>query len=403
MDNDEIRKQSREKQDYIISCRRTIHQYAELGGKEVKTSAFIRKELKGAGAEILPVGKTGLIAVLDTGKEGPHILLRADMDALPVQEAEENLAGKRTCLSGNEGCCHACGHDAHTAMLLGGMKILAENRKGLSGIIYACFESGEEIGFGVREMMDALKQFRIDTCWAVHVYSELESGKICVEPGARMAGTSLIDILVKGRGGHGSRPDLAENPVFCAALMLSNLAAAWPNQIDPNEMVTLGITRIQGGDSCNIIPETARIGGTMRFFHEEAGRKAAAVLRKIVENTAEMYGCKVEYRIAPEKFLNPVINDSRYAGLAKGRLKSFLPAGSVVSCPPWCASETFAHYTKAYPGVFAYLGIKNEAYGSGAPHHSRHFDVDEGVLCMGVMAALAYVDEVQRTFRKTNL
>ena len=190
------------------------------------------------------------------------------MDALPIPEAGENLAQKRTCISENKGTYHACGHDAHTAMLLGTLRILADNREKLTGVVYACFESGEETGYGVGDMIEALKQFRIDTCFALHVYSELESGRICVEPGARMAGTSVIDLLIKGRGGHGSRPDLAANPVFCAAAMLNNLAAAWPNRLDPYEMVTLGITRIQGGESCNIIPETARVGGTLRFFKE---------------------------------------------------------------------------------------------------------------------------------------
>jgi len=398
MNNEEILRLSKEKRDYVIECRRTVHRYAELGGEERKTSRFIRQELEGYGLRFLNVGDTGLIAALDTGKEGPHILLRADMDALPIQEAGENLAQKRNCISENKGNCHACGHDAHTAMLLGTVRILSENREKLTGAVYACFESGEETGCGVRDMIKALKQFRIDTCWALHVYSGLESGRICVDPGARMAGTSVVDLLVKGRGGHGARPDLAENPVFCAALMLSNLAAAWPNQIDPNEMVTLGITRILGGDSCNIIPETARIGGTLRFFNEEAGRKAVSVLRKIVDHTAEMNGCKVEYKKEPEDFLNPVINDRQYAGLARKRMESLLPKDSVVFSRPWCASETFAHYTREYPGVFAYLGIRNEAYGSGAPHHSGHFDVDEEVLVIGVMATLAYVDEVRQTF-----
>ncbi len=398
MNNEEIIRLSEEKRDYVIECRRTVHRYAEPGGKERKTSRFIRQELEEKGLRVLKAGDTGLIAVLDTGKEGAHILLRADMDALPIPEAGENLTQKRACISENKGTCHACGHDAHTAMLLGAVRILADNREKLTGVVYACFESGEETGSGVGDMIEALKQFRIDTCFALHVYSELESGRICVEPGARMAGTSVIDLLVKGRGGHGARPDLAANPVFCAAAMLNNLAAAWPNRLDPYEMVTLGITRIQGGDSCNIIPETARVGGTLRFFHEEAAGKAVAILRKVIDHTAEMNDCMVEYLKAPEDFLSPVVNDQTYAKMAKKRLESLLPEGSVVFSRPWCASETFARYTREYPGVFAYLGIRNEAFGFGAPHHSPYFDVDEEALATGVMAMLAYVDEVRRTF-----
>ncbi len=199
MNNEEIIRLSEEKRDYVIECRRTVHRYAEPGGKERKTSRFIRQELEGKGLRVHSVGDTGLIAALDTGKEGARIFLRADMDALPIPEAGENLAQKRTCISENKGTCHACGHDAHTAMLLGTLRILADNREKLTGVVYACFESGEETGYGVGDMIEALKQFRIDTCFALHVYSELESGRICVEPGARMAGTSVIDLLIKGR------------------------------------------------------------------------------------------------------------------------------------------------------------------------------------------------------------
>lgn len=396
--NNDIKNISKEINKYTIWCRRAVHRFAETGGKEIRTSAFIRQELEKMGLSVHAVGETGLLAVLDTGREGPHVLLRADMDALPVQESPENLVHKRTCISENEGFCHACGHDAHVAMLLGAMKGLAIKKEELTGIVYACFEAGEENGCGVRDMIHALEKLRIDTCWAIHVYNELESGKICVDAGARMAGISLIDMTVEGRGGHGSRPDLAANPVFCAAFILNNLAAAWPNQIDPGEMVTLGITQIQGGESCNVIPETARIGGTLRFFSEEAGERAIAVVRKIAESTALMNDCKVVFNVEPEDAWNPVVSDPEYAGLAGKRLSSLLPKGAVVSCRPWCASETFSHYTKRYPGVFAYLGIKNESYGSGAPHHNMYFDVDEDALVIGVMATLAYVDEIQSTF-----
>lgn len=391
MTNEQIIQQAEQLKDYVVEYRRKIHRIAEVSGTEVKTSALIQGEIEACGLPYEKVGDTGLIATLDTGRPGPHIVLRADIDALPVPEQPNNLAGPRVCVSDNPKTCHACGHDAHSAMLLGAMRALTACKDDVSGVIYFCFEEGEENGRGVPYMIEALSHRKVDTCWAIHVYAGLESGKICVDAGPRMAGAAGVDITVHGRGGHGSRPDMAINPVFCAASILTNTATAWVNQITAGETVTLGVTSIQGGEAANIIPDDAKIIGSLRFFNNEEGKKAVKVFKSVAEHTAAMNGCTVEFGSNFEVLCGPVINDAQCAALAQQALNEILPAGTVSPCEPWYASESFNIYARTYPSVFAHLGINNPAYGSGAAHHNGFFDVDENVLPIGLMSTLKYV------------
>ena len=399
MTNEEIKQQADLMKAYVIRCRRAVHEFAEISGTEAQTSAFIQKEMEDSKLPYEKVSGTGLMAVLDTGRPGPHIALRADMDALPLPESEENLAGPRTCRSKNPKTSHACGHDAHTAMLLGAMKILKAWEDRLRGVIYFCFEEGEEDGRGADGMLKALGKRKVDVVWAIHVYAQLPSGAICVDPGPRMAGAAGVDITVIGKGGHGSRPDMAVNPVFCAASILTNAATAWVNQISAGETVTLGVTSIQGGESGNVIPDTAKMTGSLRFFNLEEGKKAVEVFRKVAEHTAAMNKCAVEFGPKFKVLCGPVINDREYASAAREALLDLLGKDSVVSCQPWYASESFSRWLKIYPGVFAHLGIKNLKAGSGASHHNSQFDVDEDALPVGVMAVLKFVDAMQKNDR----
>lgn len=398
--NEDIIRLAEREEDYVIQCRRTVHRFAEVSGKKVKTSAYVREEAAKLGLETESVSATGLVVTLDTGREGPHIALRADIDALPMHEEPTNLKGERTCRSENPDTCHACGHDAHTAMLLGAMKILAERKDELCGVIYLCFEEGEENGGGIEGMLKALDQRSIDAVWAIHVYAGLESGKICVSPGPRMSGAAAIDIRVKGRGGHASRPDLCLNPVFCAANMVMNLGSIWTNRITSGETVTLGISRIDGGTTGNIIPDEARLMGSMRFFNMDEGYKAVELLKKVAADTADMYGCEAEPMPRCRVLVGPVVNDLKLGAMMEKELSELLPEGSVSPCDPWYASESFSKYCSSWPAIMAHLGIKNEVYGSGAAHHNGYFDVDEGVLKLGVEATLKFAAAVMEEYKR---
>ena len=395
--NEIIRPQAEAQQDYVIESRRTIHRFAEVSGKEYKTRAFIEEEIKKYWMTYEKAGDTGWIAILDTGKPGSRIALRADIDALLVPEEPNNLAGPRVVVSDDPHTSHACGHDAHTAMLLGAMRVLAEQRDNLTGVIYFCFEEGEEDGRGILAMLNQLSAHGVDVCWGIHVYAGLESGKICVSAGPRMAGAAGVGIKVIGRGGHGSRPDMSVNPVFCAASILTNTATAWVNQITAGRTVTLGVTSIQGGEAPNVIPDTADILGSLRFFNDEEGEKAVRIFKNVAEHTAAMNNCQVQFDDRFCVLCAPVINDEYYSNLISTALPEVLPENvTVSSCEPWYASESFSCYRRICPSVLAHLGINNPSYGSGAAHHNGFFDVDEGVLSTGVISTLKFVAMLQK-------
>ena len=383
----------KEHEHYIIDCRRTVHRYAEVGGTEHKTSAFIRKEAEAMGLTVEQVTETGLLVTLDTGRAGNGVALRADMDALPIAENPHNLKGPRCVVSENPETSHTCGHDAHVGMLLGAMRVLVSLKEQLCGTIYFCFEEGEETGLGWGGMVDALETRKVNTVFALHVSSQLESGLVSVDPGPRMAGIQEIDATFVGRGGHASRPDLSINPVYAAASSVCDLAVAFANQIDPNDPVTLGITSISGGATSNAFPDTAQVLGTMRFFHVDAIKRATKIAKKVFLCSGEMHNCKVEFGPSMSVFLLPTVNDEDATAFARDVFNRVLPEGTIVSMEKWYGSETFSQYLARYKGVYAFLGTGNEELGTTAEHHNEYFDVDESVLWRGSLCYAAYAIE----------
>ena len=392
--NEQIKKLVEEQEQYIIDCRHKLHAIPEVCSKEVKTKAFLMEEIKKSGLPYEEVPTNSIIVKLDTGRPGKVVALRADIDGLPVKESEENLTGPRVCRSEHDGYCHACGHDAHMSMLLGALKVLPQLKDQLSGTILFCFEEGEEQGTGIKALLAALDKYNVDVCWGIHVYAELEEGKMSVDAGPRMASAIGTMVNFKGKGGHGSRPDMARNPVFAAAAFLNNLSMAFGQQVTAGETVTLGITMFHAGEAANVIADTAELGGTFRFFNMEEGQRAADRFVKTAEHTAAMFDCTAEFpRGKPVVAGGPVINDAAAAALAQKVLPEVLPEGTVVPCEPWYASESFGQWLRKYPGVFAFLGIKNEEAGFGALHHNEKFDFNDKVLKLGALATVRYAVE----------
>ena len=387
---EKIQKLVLENQEYMIAMRRFFHQYPEVSGKEWKTREKIIEELEQMGVPYEKVEGTGVIAVIQGEKPGKNKLLRADIDALPLQEERRNLKREKQCVSQIDGVCHACGHDAHMAMLLGTMKILVEMKEEIQGTIYCCFEEGEETNIGIDKMMRALEKYAIDECFALHVYSGLEAGKLNIQAGPRMAGTVGIGFHIKGKSGHGSRPDQAINPIIPAAHIITQLNSAFMNQLDVEETVTLGIGMMQAGEAVNVIPETAYIGGSARFFKKEEGEKALQLIKKIAENTALCHGCELVFEERNAITLYPVVNDEQVALEMYEAMKIWNMEEHFADCGRWYASESYSNYLNRYPGVLGLLGIKNEQYGSGEIHHNGKFDLDESVLSLGVYAELAF-------------
>ncbi|WP_073998578.1 amidohydrolase [Anaerococcus urinomassiliensis] len=375
-------------ENYLIETRRYLHENPELSGKEFETSKFLKNEVQKLGLDIVEVKGTGFYAVLDTGRKGKTIALRTDIDALPVLENERNLAIDRVCRSKSEGVFHACGHDGHMAISLGAAKILSDLKDELTGRIIFIFEEGEETGSGIDSMIEALKLEKIDAIYGNHLASFLDSKKVSVDSGPVMAGAALVDFTIRGKGGHGSRPDLSINPIFAASNILNGLTSAWANRIDVTKTVTLGLGTINGGTIANVIPDEVRITGTLRYFDTEEGKKAVDQVKKVGKLTAQAHECEfIENTISLVTY--PLINDDRLSEIAKSSINEVMPE-NLVSDVTWFASESFAKYRSIADILFAFIGTRNEELGSGAEHHNEYFDLDEASLGVGVTTMVKF-------------
>lgn len=372
-----------------ISIRHHLHENPEVSTKEVETSKYLKAYLKNLNFEISEVAAdersngNGFIAVFDTGKSGKTIGLRTDIDALPVLETKKNLVNDRIVVSKNDGAMHACGHDGHMSTLLITAKILHDLKDELTGKVIFIFEEAEETGDGIAAMVKHLEGRNIDAIYGNHLASFLESGKVSADVGPVMAAAAVIDFEVVGRGGHGSRPDLSINPLFAGVDILSSISVAWNNQINVEQTVTLGLTKFQVGEALNVFADRAKIGGTLRYFSVEDGVKAYETLMKVANNVATAHNCSiVESNYAGPSTI-PVINDSELATIVQGGIEELYPE-RLAQNVNWYASETFSHYSKVAPTVFAFVGTKNEALGSGAEHHNEYFDIDDASLEFGI-------------------
>ena len=367
--------------NYLQTVHGYLHEHPELSGKEFATTQFLQAEIAKLGLPVTQVPGTGFYAILDTKRAGKTIGLRADIDALPIHESETNLKQKKRYVSQNKGISHVCGHDGHMAILLGAAKLLTELKDQLNGKVIFIFEEGEESNSGIDAMVEALKPHNIDAIYGNHLKSNLESGKLYIQDGAIMAGTGTVAFDVIGRGGHASRPDLAINPVFAAANILTGISIAWNNQRDITRTVTLGITQVQAGEVYNAIPNTAFVGGTIRFFDKAEAEKCFELIRKVSENIAAAHDCTVKFHEINGIALNPVVNDANLTQFTRETVRKIYP-DRVISGEQyiWYAAETFSKYSQLAPTVFVFAGIKNEALGSGAEHHNDQFDIDEDAL-----------------------
>lgn len=385
---------------YMIAMRRYFHENPEPSGEETQTIAAISRELTKMGVDHLEIPNGGILAKIVGMKDtGRAVLLRADVDALNIAEPDENLNGPRCCKSKNEGVMHACGHDAHTAMLLGAALVLQELRGELRGTVYLCFERGEEFTGNIEYILEYVEKERIhlDSAFGLHVQADLDAGKICVPDTNVMAGLMEFDVTLVGKGGHGSRPDKASNPIDAFHAIYGALQAMRMTHFSPFEPLTYSIGKLQAGASANVIPQELTFGGTMRTFDQYgAGMAFYRELKTIIEDACRRYHCTPIYNVY-RRPTTPVINDPECAQLARKAIGAVLGQDALAETEPWMGSETFSLYQLLWPGVFAFLGIRNEEKGTGAEHHNPYFDVDESVLTKGAACAAAYAVEFLRS------
>ncbi len=381
----------------MIADRRWLHEHPELSGQETQTMDYITRALEemGLGIHVIPNG--GVIGTLNEKTEGPCVLLRADVDALPVTESPENLAQTRRVISKNLGVMHACGHDAHTAMLLGAARALSAQKDAVPGCVLFVFERGEEKG-GKGFLENLLpyidEHFDVAACYGTHVRWDIPSGKIAVMDGTAMAGGFGFDVTLQGKGGHGSRPDLANSPIDCFCTIHQQLSSLRLRCVEPDQVLTYSLGQVHSGELNNVIPESLRFAGTVRTYDTaHSGERFAREMRSVIDNTCAAHGCSAEYTHF-SKPLYEVRNHSKAVERARQAIMKHVGMASLTSCKTWMASETMSAYLKLWPGVLTFTGIRNEKLGSGANHHTPQFDVDEAALLPGASAACAFALDI---------
>ncbi|MDR0852692.1 MAG: amidohydrolase [Clostridiales Family XIII bacterium] len=361
---------------YVIEMRRDFHRHPELSLAEVRTSGIVREELEKFGIPYEIVGDQNVIGILDFGGEG-SLAIRADMDALPIRE-ETDVAWK----SENEGIMHACGHDGHTAILLGVARVLSEQKAALDieldGKVYLCFQQAEEAAGGAQPIVEFLKEKGgVDHAICIHLMSVQESGTIDISEGLRANGACLFQVEITGVGGHGSQPDRVVNVLEIACDVYQHLIKIPVNHHDSNRPCVVSPCTIHAGNRFNVFPDKAYIEGTIRYSNRGDGDVLQKKVTETAEKIAALYGGKAH--VTFEAFaMSPIINDKKSSeiGAAAGRAAGF----EVVCGAGTAGSDNFCEFLDIAPGFYALVGSASSREGTSGVHHTANFDLDESVL-----------------------
>jgi amidohydrolase len=390
---DQIRALADEVFPEVVRLRRAIHRRPELAFEEHETAALVAETLRPLGYDVRTgVARTGVVAVLEGGQPGPALALRADMDALPIHEANTfDFASERP------GAMHACGHDAHTASLLGTAAILARLRDELAGTVWLVFQPSEEkIPGGAKAMLDEGALEARDGHAAPtrilgqHVFPQLPAGALGVRGGPFMASADEIYLTVRGKGGHAAAPHLLVDPVLAQAHVLTALQAVISRNRPADAPSILSFGRVIADGATNVVPDEVRIEGTFRAMDEGWRFQAHDLIRRTAEHAAAALGATCEVEVAVG--YPALTNDEATAAFVRAAAVDYVGAPRVVDLPMWYASEDFAWYTRRMPGAFYVLGAGDEAAGISYGLHTPRFTVAEEALRLGpgFMAYLAW-------------
>lgn len=386
-----VKELAKEQESYVIQCRHYLHSHPELSTKEVNTTRFIKEELEKMGVEVQEFeGITGCVGTIKGDKLGKTVMLRADIDALPITENP----GKSYC-SLNPGVMHACGHDCHTSMLLGAAKILSAHRDEIHGTVKLIFQMAEEIGRKSEEYVKRGALEGVDAIFGMHIWSAVPAGKVNFESGERMACSDRFTIKIHGKSSHGSAPHEGKDAIIAGAAAIQALQTI-PSRINnPFNALVVTVGIFNGGTKENIIADQAELTGTVRAFNREFRNSMPEVIKSVVEPVVKGYGCsaEVDYYFGP----SPLINDHEdLVQIARGAASKEMGEDALIPLKKMTGAEDFSVYMETVPGVFGYLGCRNEEKGIIAAHHHPAFDVDEDVLYHGtgiyVQFALDYLN-----------
>lgn len=364
----------------IQSIRQDLHQHPELGFSEVRTQQVILRELATAGIIGSPVAGTGVVAHIQGNRPGRHVALRADMDALPMPD-ESNLPYQ----SVNPNACHACGHDAHMAIMIGTAWTLVQSNDFPGEITFVFQPSEEQLPGGAPSILQSGVLDSVDGIFGLHVWRGVPFGTVASVPGPMMAAPDDFIIQITGRGGHASMPEQTVDPVLVAAHLVTALQSVVSRSISVHDQVVLSVTQIHAGTAHNVIPETAELRGTVRILNPKMRPFIRARMQQVIEGVAQTYGANA-YLDYMDGY--PVlINHADMTTFALSVARNIFGEAQVQTAVPSMGGEDFAYYLERIPGCFLWLGL-----GEGYPHHHPKFDAGDDALLPGVqlMSALAH-------------
>jgi len=363
----------------LVSARRDFHQHPELGFQEKRTSTRVAERLRELELPVRTgIAGTGVLADIRGGRKGKAVLLRADMDALPIQEENEVPYRSQT-----PGVMHACGHDCHMAMLLGAAKQLSRDTARVPGLVRLCFQPAEEIGRGAQTMIaeGALADPRPEAAFGLHVWQDMDLGRVGVTSGPFMAAVDEFTVTLRGKGAHAAMPHFGVDPVVGAAHVITALQTLVSRTTDPFLPAVVSVTQVRAGNAFNIIPELATLNGTVRVFDTGLWEQLPARFERVTQGVAAALGldAKVEYL----RHNRPTVNDPVMAELARKVAAEVVGPQNVLSDVRTMGGEDFSEFLQAVPGCFIAVGSRNAARGLVHGHHHPRFDVDERCLEIG--------------------
>ena len=383
----DLYQQALEHLEYSRNLRRDFHSHPELGFQEFRTAGVVARELNALGLEVNSgVGKTGVVALLEGAKPGPVIMIRCDMDALPILEQTGAEYASQ-----NPGVMHACGHDAHTAIGLTVARLLTARRETLSGSVKFIFQPAEE-GLGGAEAMiadGALENPHPEMALGLHVWNDRPLGWAGIVPGAFMAAAEIFRLRIKGKGGHGAVPHLAVDPVLASAQIITALQSIASRNVSPLETAVVSVTAIRGGETFNVIPPEVEMQGTIRTFSPAVRELVLERFRTIIYQVASAMGCQAELDL---QFLtSAVVNDEKITARVQKTVAQLMPDLQIDTHYATMGSEDMSSFMNQIPGCFFFVGSANAERGLNAAHHHPKFDIDEEVLprAAAMMAAAA--------------